>query len=220
MYHTGFHVHALMCTHAHQSYDPRKKEWIVSREDIFLKMTYLQEISLAMTLPLLEPGDHWHLTLSTIFIKYPITNILAILYCIFFSKKCGIPLNGIWRMCIVNLSSNLRNISQGWMCNLSTWEVGAKATGGREVTLKYIGRQREGGKWGRGYGERKGEKGKIIWLKQEPVIWAAVVQAFNPSTLKAETVDLCEFKTSSIYRASSITARATRRNYALKNQSN
>lgn len=25
MYHTCFHVHALMCTHAHQSYDPRKK---------------------------------------------------------------------------------------------------------------------------------------------------------------------------------------------------
>jgi hypothetical protein len=48
--------------------------------------------------------------------------------------------------------------------------------------------------------------------KQQKMSWAVVAHTFNPSTWEAEAGGFLEFKASLVYRVSSRTARATRRN--------
>ena len=52
--------------------------------------------------------------------------------------------------------------------------------------------------------------------KKTVKLGTVVVHAFNPSTQETEAVNLCEFETSLVYRASSRTARTTQRNPVLK----
>lgn len=54
--------------------------------------------------------------------------------------------------------------------------------------------------------------GKTISLRWVCLGWVVVAHTFNPSIGRHRQVDLCEFKASLIYRASSRIARATQRN--------
>ena len=87
------------------------------------------------------------------------------------------------------------------------------------ICISVLGRLRQKGsefRANQGYTVRpclKTQKEKLFIIKFKNSSQAVMVHAFNPSTQKQRQADICEFKTSLIYRASFRTARAvTQRN--------